>query len=109
MKNVKNAHMGTHLLVEVYNVPFEKLNDAKMIEQVCIDACKIEGVEVLNAYTHVFEPQGVTCNLTLGESHLSCHTCLKKGVFPLIFSLVEQKIHDVWHGGYSNTSILMTI
>ena len=66
--------MGTHLLVEVYNVPFEKLNDAKMIEQVCIDACKIEGVKVLNAYTHQFEPQGVTCNLTLGESHLSCHT-----------------------------------
>ena len=71
--------MGTHLLVEVYNVPFEKLNDAKMIEQVCIDACKIEGVKVLNAYTHQFEPQGVPCNLTLGESHLSCHTWPEKG------------------------------
>ena len=56
MKTVKNAHMGTHLLVEVYNVPFDKLNDAKKIEQVCIDACKIEGVQVLNAYTHQFEP-----------------------------------------------------
>ena len=53
----------------MYNVPFEKLNDAKMIEQVCVDACKIEGVKVLNTYTHQFEPQGVTCNLTLGESH----------------------------------------
>ena len=110
MKTVKNAHMGTHLLVEVYNVPFDKLNDAKMIEQVCIDACKIEGVKVLNAYTHQFDPYGVTCTLTLGESHLSCHTwILKKGVLPLIFLLVEQKIHDVWHGGYLNTSILMTI
>ena len=29
MKNVKNANMGDHLLVEVYNVPFDKLNDAK--------------------------------------------------------------------------------
>ena len=48
MKHVKNAHMGTHLLVEVYNVPFEKLNDADKIEQVCVDACKIEGVQVLN-------------------------------------------------------------
>ena len=56
--------MGTHLLVEVYNVPFEKINDAKMIEQVSVDACKIEGVEVLNAYTHQNKPQGVTCNLT---------------------------------------------
>ena len=66
MKHVKNAHMGTHLLVEVYNVPFEKLNDAKKIEQVCVDACKIEGVQVLNTYTHQFEPHGVTCTLTLG-------------------------------------------
>ena len=56
--------MGTHLLVEVYNVPFDKLNDAKKIEQVCVDACKIEGVKVLNAYTHQFEPYGVTCTLT---------------------------------------------
>ena len=33
MKNVKNAHMGTHLFVEVYNVPFEKLNDPQKIEK----------------------------------------------------------------------------
>ena len=51
MKHVKNAHMGTHLLVEVYNVPFEKLNDADKIEQVCVNACKIEGVPV--SYTHL--------------------------------------------------------
>ena len=47
MKNVKNAHMGTHLLVEVYNVPFEKLNDADKIEQVCVDAV---------SYTHLTLP-----------------------------------------------------
>ena len=28
MKNVKNAHMGNHLLTEVYNVPFDKLNNS---------------------------------------------------------------------------------
>ena len=28
-KHVKNAHMGSHLLIEVYNVTFDKLNDAK--------------------------------------------------------------------------------
>ena len=78
MKHVKNAHMGTHLLVEVYNVPFEKLNDKEKIEQVCVDACKIEGVQVLNTYTHQFEPYGVTCTLALGESHLSCHTWPEK-------------------------------
>ena len=78
MKHVKNAHMGTHLHVEVYNVPFEKLNDKEKIEQVCVDACKIEGLQVLNTYSHQFEPQGVTCTITLGESHLSCHTWPRK-------------------------------
>ena len=47
-KHVKNAHMGTHLLVEVYNVPFEKLNDRDKIEKVCVDACKIDGLQILN-------------------------------------------------------------
>ena len=36
MKNVKNAHMGQHLLVEVYNVPFEKLNDPLKLKEVCL-------------------------------------------------------------------------
>ena len=78
MKNVKNAHMGTHLLVEVYNVPFDKLNDRDKIEKVCVSACKTEGLEVLNTYTHQFDPYGVTCTVTLGESHLSCHTWPEK-------------------------------
>ena len=79
MKNVKNAHMGDHLLAEVYNVPFDKLNDSEKIEQVCENACKTEGLEVLNTYVHQFDPYGVTCTVTLGESHLSCHTWPEKG------------------------------
>ena len=79
MKNVKNAHMGTHLLVEVYNVPFELLNDAKKIENVCQNACETEKLQILNVFTHKFEPYGVTCTVTLGESHLSCHTWPENG------------------------------
>ena len=45
-KHVKNAHMGTHLLLEVYNVSFEKLNDRDKIEQVCENACKIEELKM---------------------------------------------------------------
>ena len=78
MKTVKNAHMGEHLLVEVYNVPFDKLNDAKKIERICKSACITEGLEVLNTYVHQFDPYGVTCTVTLGESHLSCHTWPEK-------------------------------
>ena len=77
-KHVKNAHMGTHLLVEVYNVPFDKLNDKEKIEQVCENACKIEGLKVLNTFTHQFDPYGVTTLISLAESHLSCHTWPEK-------------------------------
>ena len=79
MKTVKNAHMGEHLLVEVYNVPLNKLNDAKKIEQVCESACKTENLQVLNTYVHQFDPYGVSCNVSLAESHLSCHTWPEKG------------------------------
>ena len=77
-KHVKNAHMGTHLLIEVYNVPFDKLNDKEKIEQVCEDACKTEGLKVLNTYTHQFDPYGVSCTVSLAESHLCCHTWPEK-------------------------------
>jgi len=77
-KHVKNAHMGTHLLLEVYNVPFEKLNDRDKIEQVCKNACKIEELNILNTYTHQFDPYGVSCTVSLAESHLSCHTWPEK-------------------------------
>ena len=107
MKNVKNAHMGNHLLTEVYNVPFDKLNDAKKIEQVCESACKTEGLEVLNTYVHQFDPYGVTCTVTLGESHLSCHTWPEKNCVAFDILLVERKIHVQLLGGCLNTSILM--
>ena len=78
MKNVKNAHMGQHLLLEVYNVPFDKFNDSEKIEKTMLRAVETEGLEVLNTYTHQFKPYGVTCTVTLGESHLSCHTWPEK-------------------------------
>ena len=79
MKNVKNAHMGTHLLLEVYNEPFEKLNDPQKIEETMVRAVEIEGLTVLNTFTHQFDPYGVTTLISLAESHLSCHTWPEKG------------------------------
>tara|TARA_B100001248_G_scaffold34563_1_gene22133 strand:+ start:105 stop:392 length:288 start_codon:yes stop_codon:yes gene_type:complete len=93
MKNVKNAHMGNHLLTEVYNVPFDKLNNSKKIGQVCESACKTEGLEVLNTYVHQFDPYGVTCTVTLVKVTFLVILGLRKGVLQSIFSLVERKIH----------------
>ena len=99
-KHVKNAHMGPHLLIEVYNVPFEKLNDKEKIEQVCVSACKTEGLTVLKTFTHQFDPYGVTTLISLAESHLSCHTWPEKGCVAIDISLVEAKIHAVLRYGY---------
>lgn len=79
MKTVKNAHMGKHLLVEVYNVPFDKLNDKEKIEHVCVSAVKSENFTVLNTFSHQFDPYGVTTVISLAESHLSCHTWPENG------------------------------
>ena len=71
--------MGQHLLLEVYNVPFDKLNDSEKIEKTMVRAVETEGLTVLNTFTHQFEPYGVTTLISLAESHLSCHTWPEKG------------------------------
>ena len=96
MKYVKNAHMGDHLLAEVYNVPFEKLNDPQKIEETMVRAVEIEGLTVLNTFTHQFDPYGVTCTITLGESHLSCHTWPEKNCVAFdIFTCGEKNPRSV--------------
>ena len=96
MKHVKNAHMGDHLLAEVYNVPFDKLNDAEEIEKVCVSALQTEKLTILNVFTHKFEPQGVTCLISLAESHLSVHTYPEKGCVAIdIFTCGNKKPRNV--------------
>ena len=71
---MKNTHMGKHLLIQVYNVSFDKLNDPIKIANVMVKAVQTEKLKLLNTFVHQFEPHGVSCVLTLGESHASCHT-----------------------------------
>ena len=71
--------MGQHLLLEVYNVSFDKLNDPQKIEETMVRAVETEGLTVLNTFSHQFEPYGVTTLISLAESHLSCHTWPEKG------------------------------
>ena len=65
MKNVKNAHMGTHLLTEVYNVETSKLTNPTEIANEMVKAVKAENLTLLNCFVHKFDPQGVTVNLSL--------------------------------------------
>lgn len=66
--------MGNHLLLEVYGVDYEKINNAKILEDIMIKGIKRAGMTILNVFTHSFSPQGCTIVIALSESHVSCHT-----------------------------------
>ena len=78
MKNVKNPYMGTHTLVEVYNIEYNKLIDPTEIANKMVQAVIKEKLTLLNCFVHQFEPHGVTVNITLAESHFTVHTWPEK-------------------------------
>jgi S-adenosylmethionine decarboxylase proenzyme len=71
--------MGKHLLVEVYDVEFNLLNDGISLQEVMENGIKRAGMTILNVFQHCFFPQGVTIVFALSESHVSCHTWPEKG------------------------------
>jgi S-adenosylmethionine decarboxylase proenzyme len=71
--------MGKHLLLEVYDVEFNLLNDGISLQEVMENGIKRAGMTVLNIFQHCFFPQGVTIVFALSESHVSCHTWPEKG------------------------------
>lgn len=71
--------MGNHLLLEVYDVNFNLLNDGISIQEAMESGVKRAGMTILNIYQHCFVPQGVTIVMALSESHVSCHTWPEKG------------------------------
>lgn len=71
--------MGNHLLLEVYGVKFDLLNDSISLQEVMERGVNRAKMTILNVYTHCFTPQGCTIVIALSESHLSCHTWPEKG------------------------------
>jgi S-adenosylmethionine decarboxylase len=66
--------MGKHLLLEVYNVNFELINDVQSLQNAMLMGIKRAKMTVLNVFSHCFVPQGCTVVIALAESHVSCHT-----------------------------------
>jgi len=66
--------MGKHLLLEVYNVEFEVINNIQLLQNAMIKGIKRAKMEILNTFSHHFEPYGCTIVIALAESHVSCHT-----------------------------------
>lgn len=71
--------MGNHLLLEVYNVDFNLLNDSISLQKVMKKGINRAGMTILNIFSHNFDPQGCTIVIALEESHVSCHTWPEEG------------------------------
>jgi len=71
--------MGKHLLLEVYDVDFEALNDVQSLQNIMLRGIERANMTVLNVFSHCFMPQGCTVVIALAESHVSCHTWPENG------------------------------
>jgi S-adenosylmethionine decarboxylase proenzyme len=71
--------MGTHILIEVYDVKFNLLNDLNSLEEIMVRGINRAKMEILNIFKHSFTPHGITIVISLSESHVSCHTWPEKG------------------------------
>jgi S-adenosylmethionine decarboxylase len=88
--------MGKHLLLEVYDIKYELLNDGIGIQEVMECGIKRAGMTILNIFQHCFVPQGVTIVIALAESHVSCHTWPEEGAIAI----------DVYTCGEGNPKII---
>lgn len=71
--------MGHHVLVSLYGIAFNLLDDLAGIRGAFEKAVEACGATVLNRFSHQFHPQGVTIVYALAESHISIHTFPEKG------------------------------
>ena len=71
--------MGTHLLLEVYDVKFDLLNDVISLQESMERGIDRANMTILNIFSHCFLPQGCTIVIALSESHVSCHTWPENG------------------------------
>lgn len=71
--------MGKHLILEVYHVNYDLLNDGQKILEIATAGIIRAGMTILNSYLHQFKPQGITIVIALSESHFSLHSWPEKG------------------------------
>ena len=63
--------MGKHYLLNLYDCPFDILNNELFLKQVITEAACSTQLKVISKQFH---PQGVTILALLSESHISIHT-----------------------------------
>ena len=73
--------MGTHLVVDAWDLPAAILNDAAGIRQALLKAISAGEATLIDMCVHQFSPYGVTATATLAESHIAIHTWPEYGYF----------------------------
>jgi len=70
---------ATHYIADFFSVKNPALlDDMEFCLMLVKEAVKIAGCGILHIYTHKFEPQGISINATLSESHCALHTWPEK-------------------------------
>lgn len=71
--------MGRHVIAELWECDFDKLNDINFIERTFVEAALKSGAEVREVVFHKFAPQGVSGVVIISESHLTIHSFPEHG------------------------------
>lgn len=71
--------MGRHVIAELWQCDFDKLNDMDYIEKTFVDAALKSGAEIREVAFHKFAPQGVSGVVIISESHLTIHSFPEHG------------------------------
>ena len=66
--------LGIHILAEMYQCSTPMLDDLDFILDIFTEAIKMCRCNILNIYCHKFDPDGISINITLSESHATIHT-----------------------------------
>jgi len=77
---IEHKTEATHYVADFFNIKSPHLlDDMDFCLQTVRQAVEAAGCTILNIYFHKFQPQGISINATLSESHCSIHTWPEKG------------------------------
>ncbi len=93
--------LGNHLLLELWGVGRDLLDDAQALEHGLVEAASRGGAHVLEGRFRNFLPHGISGVIILAESHITVHTWPERGyaavdIFTCGAAAIGEKIsHEV--------------
>lgn len=78
-KPTAHSTLGRHILLDVWGVDYEVLNDLERMRDTLFAAAKASGATVVDDSFHRFPVQGLSGILVLAESHITVHTFPEHG------------------------------